>query len=117
MKHSIPTYDLNHIFQHGFFIERIENRTKGSEDILMDKGIHRDSHYIFTCMEHGHIKMMVDFNIVEAREPAIFCILPGQVHQGLIMDNVSGWFVALKADLVPDTVRSVFEEALVEIKD
>jgi hypothetical protein len=56
--------------------------------------------------------MMVDFNIIEAENSTIFCVLPGQVHQGFLMDNVNGWFVAVKSDMVPDAVRSVFEEFL-----
>ncbi|MFZ4929619.1 helix-turn-helix domain-containing protein [Chryseobacterium sp. Mn2064] len=116
MKQTIPTYDLSGISKHRFFIERMEKRTRGADDMLLDKGIHRDSHYIFTCMESGYVKMMVDFKTVEAEGPTIFCVLPGQVHQGLVMENVSGWFVAVKSDLVPDIVRSVFEETLIEIQ-
>ncbi|MET3036101.1 helix-turn-helix transcriptional regulator [Chryseobacterium sp. NRRL B-14859] len=115
MNHSIPTYDLNDVFQRNFLVERIENRILNSEDILLNKGVHRDSHYIFSCLEKGYVKMMVDFKIYEAREPSIFCVLPGQVHEGLIMENVSGWFVAVKADLIPDIVRAVFEESTAEI--
>ncbi|WP_343659190.1 helix-turn-helix domain-containing protein [Chryseobacterium sp.] len=117
MKQTIPTYDLNGISHHQFHVKRMDQHTQIAEDnILMDKGIHRDSHYIFTCMESGHVKMMVDFKTVEAKGPALFCVLPGQVHQGLLMNNISGWFVAVKAELVPDTVRSFFDESLVEIQ-
>ncbi|MBV8324970.1 AraC family transcriptional regulator [Chryseobacterium sp.] len=116
MKKTIPTYDLNDISQLGFVIERIEKRTQDSEDILLNKGIHRDSHYIFSCMESGYVKMMVDFNTIESRDSCIFCVLPGQVHQGFVMNEVNGWFLAIKADLIPDTVRSVFEESLEEIR-
>lgn len=116
MKKTIPTYDLSGISSHGILVERIENRTRSTHDNLFDKGIHRDSHYIFCFLESGHVKMMVDFNIVESKKACLFCLLPGQVHQGLLMENVSGWFVAVATNLVPDSVRSVFEESLVEIK-
>lgn len=116
MKQTIPTYDLNGITHHQFHVKRMDKRTQDAEDILLDKGIHRDSHYIFTCMESGHVRMMVDFKTVEAKDSAIFCVLPGQVHQGLLMKNVCGWFVAVKAELVPDTVRSFFDESLGEIQ-
>ncbi|WP_419486937.1 helix-turn-helix domain-containing protein [Chryseobacterium bernardetii] len=112
MKHTIPTYDLSDISRHRFHIKRMDQHTYYAENILLDKGIHRDSHYIFTFMESGHVKMMVDFNIIEAENSTIFCVLPGQVHQGFLMDNVNGWFVAVKSDMVPDAVRSVFEEFL-----
>ncbi|WP_326984504.1 helix-turn-helix domain-containing protein [Chryseobacterium sp. MYb264] len=114
MRKSIPTYDLSDISRHQFVVEKIT--LNSTEDHLIDKGIHRDSHYIFTIMESGHVKMMVDFNIIEAQDAVVFCVLPGQVHQGLFMKEVSGWFVAVKTDLVPDLIRQVFEESLMEIK-
>jgi AraC family transcriptional regulator, transcriptional activator of pobA len=116
MKQSIPTYDLNSITQHGILIERIEKRTMNTEGNLFDKGIHRDSHYIFTYLERGRAKMMVDFKMIEAQDTAVFFLLPGQVHEGILMDDVSGWFIAVKADLLPDTLRSVFEESLIDIQ-
>ncbi|MDR3023434.1 helix-turn-helix domain-containing protein [Chryseobacterium sp.] len=116
MKQTIPTYDLNGISHHKFHVKRMDERTQDAEDILLDKGIHRDSHYIFTCMESGHVKMMVDFKMIESKDSGIFCVLPGQVHQGLLMKDVCGWFVAVKAELVPDTVRSFFDESLSEIQ-
>ncbi|AZA84626.1 AraC family transcriptional regulator [Chryseobacterium lactis] len=116
MKKAIPTYDLSSISEHRFHVKRMDLRTLDSEEILMDKGIHRDSHYIFTCMESGHVKMMVDFNMIEAQQSTVFCVLPGQVHQGLLMKDVNGWFVAVKSDLIPEVVRSVFEESLEGIR-
>lgn len=116
MKQSIPTYDLNSITQHGILIERIEKRTMSTEGNLFDKGIHRDSHYIFTYLERGRAKMMVDFKTIEAEDTAVFFLLPGQVHEGILMDDVSGWFIAVKADMLPDTLRSVFEESLIDIQ-
>ncbi|KPE52922.1 helix-turn-helix domain-containing protein [Chryseobacterium indologenes] len=116
VKQSIPTYDLNDISQRGFIVERMDDRIKHPEETFVDKGVHRDSHYIFTFMKSGHVRMMVDFNRVEAEGASMFCVLPGQVHQGLLMKDVSGWFAAVKTDLVPDTVRVVFEETLTEIE-
>jgi len=116
MKKTIPTYDLTDISRHGILIERMDKETKNLDDNLFDKGIHRDSHYIFTFLERGHVKMMVDFKVMESQETVLFCLLPGQVHQGLLFEEVSGWFVAVKADWVPDMVRAVFEESLVDIQ-
>jgi AraC family transcriptional activator of pobA len=115
MKQTIPTYDLTGITRHGILIERVEKRTMSTENNLFDKGIHRDSHYIFTFLESGHARMMVDFKMIEAKDAAVFFLLPGQVHEGILMDKVSGWFVAVKADILPDSVRSVFEENLLDI--
>jgi len=115
MRPNIPTYDLTGISAHQFIVEKI-NHTQHARKALLDRGIHRDSHYIFTIMEQGFVRMMIDFAVIEARESCIFCIMPGQVHQGLLMEDVVGWFVAVKADFVPDTVRSVFEESLTKIE-
>ncbi|MEJ5049793.1 helix-turn-helix domain-containing protein [Chryseobacterium culicis] len=116
MKQTIPTYDLNGISHHQFHVKRMDKSTQEAEDILLDKGIHRDSHYIFTCMESGHVRMMVDFKTIEAKDSTLFCVLPGQVHQGLLMKDVCGWFVAVKAELVPEAVRTFFDESLGEIQ-
>jgi len=116
MKQTIPTYDLSGITRHGILVERIEKRTLSTEDNLFDKGLHRDSHYIFTFLESGQAKMMVDFRMIEAQDKAVFFLLPGQVHEGILMENVTGWFIAVKAELLPDSVRSVFEETLVDIQ-
>lgn len=116
MKQTIPTYDLNGISHHQFHVKRMDKSIQEAEDILLDKGIHRDSHYIFTCMESGHVRMMVDFKTIEAKDSTLFCVLPGQVHQGLLMKDVCGWFVAVKAELVPDAVRTFFDESLGEIQ-
>lgn len=116
MKKTIPTYDLNNVSRHGIVVEKVERRLMETEDNLIDKGIHRDNHYIFMFLESGYAKMMVDFTIIETHEPAIFFLLPGQVHQGLILNDVCGWFLAVKTEVLPDFVRSVFEESLVEAK-
>ncbi|KFE96999.1 helix-turn-helix domain-containing protein [Chryseobacterium luteum] len=115
MKQTIPTYDLNSITRHGILIERIESRTMSAEDYLFDKGIHRDSHYIFAFLESGRAGMMVDFKMIEMCSTSVFFLLPGQVHEGILVEEVTGWFMAVEADLLSDAVRSVFEESLVDI--
>ncbi|MBT2623167.1 helix-turn-helix domain-containing protein [Chryseobacterium sp. ISL-6] len=114
MKQTIPTFSLNSISKHGFIVEKITDRISSPDDNLMDKGIHRDSHYIFMFLQTGYAKMMVDFKVIEAENTNIYCLLPGQVHQGLLMDKVCGWFVAVNVDLVPDFIRSVFEESIMD---
>lgn len=112
---TIPTYDLNNISEHGFIVEKITDRINSVEDNLMDKGIHRDSHYIFMFLQTGYAKMMVDFKIMEAENANIYCLLPGQVHQGLLTNKACGWFVAVNVDLVPHFIRSAFEESIVDM--
>lgn len=113
MKQTIPTYSLNSISKHGFIVEKMTVRINSPNDNIIDKGIHRDSHYIFMFLQTGYAKMMVDFKIMEVENANIYCMLPGTVHQGLTMKEVCGWFVAVNVDLIPDFIRSAFEESII----
>jgi AraC-like DNA-binding protein len=113
MKQTIPTYSLNSISKHGFIVEKMTVRINSPNDNIIDKGIHRDSHYIFMFLQTGYAKMMVDFKIMEVENANIYCMLPGTVHQGLAMKEACGWFVAVNVDLIPDFIRSAFEESII----
>lgn len=112
MKQTIPTYSLNSISKHGFIVEKMTERISSPHDNITDKGIHRDSHYIFMFLQTGYAKMMVDFKIMEAEGAHIHCLLPGQVHQGLLANEACGWFVAVNVELVPEFIRIAFEESI-----
>ncbi|ASK30584.1 AraC family transcriptional regulator [Chryseobacterium sp. T16E-39] len=112
MRQNIPTYNLNSVSQHGFIVEKMTEHTNNPHYNIVDKGIHRDSHYIFMFLQTGYAKMMIDFKIMEVEGPHIHCLLPGQVHQALLTNNACGWFVAVNADLVPDFIRIAFEESM-----
>ncbi|ANI88493.1 AraC family transcriptional regulator [Arachidicoccus ginsenosidimutans] len=116
MQKNIPTYTLNNISKHGLVVERITKRFEDPIENPVTKGIHRDSHYIFMFVQSCEAKMMVDFKTFKLSNAGVFCVLPGQVHQSLGIENISGWFVAANVDFIPDYVRTVFEESLVAIK-
>jgi AraC-like DNA-binding protein len=69
---------------------------------------HRDDHYIFIFQERGEGKMMVDFKEVYVKGSGVFCILPGQVHYGVVMDHADVWFLALDAGWIHEHYRPVF---------
>lgn len=75
-------------------------------------GIHRDDHYVFFLIEKGDGSLMVDFNEVSIFGPALYYILPGQVHHVLASYNVNGWFIAADTMLVPAHYREVFENQI-----
>ncbi|UQB67154.1 helix-turn-helix domain-containing protein [Epilithonimonas zeae] len=110
MNKNIPTYSLNDITKDGMFIEIVRENSGETNKDIEEKGIHRDSHYLFLFLQSGKAEVMVDFKDFKMEGPAIFCIRPGQVHYSKNFD-IYGWFLAVNSDLVPNEVRTVFEES------
>lgn len=75
-------------------------------------GAHRDDHYIFFLLEHGVGSLMIDFQEVKITGPALYYVLPGQVHHRIRNEYAVGWFVAVDTLLIPPAQRNVFENQL-----
>ncbi len=107
---TIPVHKLQEHTDQRYHLERVDGLSDiGEKAALMDS--HRDDHYIFLLQEKGWSKMMVDFNSHVVKGNTIFFVSPGQVHnyQGADMD-MSGWFLAIDAGLIPDLFRNVLED-------
>lgn len=102
---EIPIHRLHEQTNLGLWIQHIE--LQGHHEKALD--VHRDDHYIFAIMEKGACQITVDFSLFEARESALFYVLPGQIHHGAVTNNITGWFVALDAAYIPEAYRKVFE--------
>ncbi|PZU86142.1 MAG: AraC family transcriptional regulator [Chryseobacterium sp.] len=111
MNKNIPTYSLNDITKDGMFIEIVRENSEETNKDIEEKGVHRDSHYLFLFLQSGRAEVMVDFKDFKMEGPSVFCITPGQVHYSKNFD-IYGWFLAVNSDLVPNEVRTVFEELL-----
>lgn len=114
MNKNIPTYNLNDISKNGLVIEPVRKTSEKTNRDIEEKGVHRDSHYLFLFLQMGKADVMVDFKDFKVEGPAVFCIMPGQVHYSNNFD-ICGWFLAVNSDLVPNEVRIVFEESLFPI--
>jgi len=114
MSKNIPTYNLNHISKDGLVIELVRETSEETNRDIEEKGVHRDSHYLFLFLQSGKAEVMVDFKDFEVEGPAIFCITPGQVHYSKNFD-IYGWFLAVNSELVAAEVRAVFEESVFPI--
>ncbi|MDP9956420.1 AraC-like DNA-binding protein [Epilithonimonas hungarica] len=114
MSKNIPTYNLNHISKDGLVIELVKETSEETNRDIEEKGVHRDSHYLFLFLQSGKAEVMVDFKDFEVEGPAIFCITPGQVHYSKNFD-IYGWFLAVNSELVAAEVRAVFEESVFPI--
>ncbi|WP_027384567.1 AraC family transcriptional regulator [Epilithonimonas caeni] len=114
MNKNIPTYNLNDVTKDGLFIEIIRENSGETNKDIEEKGIHRDSHYLFLFLQSGKAEVMVDFKDFRVEGPAIFCITPGQVHYSKNFD-IYGWFLAVNSELLSAEVRAVFEESIFPI--
>lgn len=106
-KNTIPLHSLDN---NTLGIEVKQLKQLGEIDASLINTAHRDDHYIFIFHEKGHTRMMVDFNELAANGRGVYCILPGQVHHGMAIENASLWFLAVDRSLVNAPFRSVFEE-------
>lgn len=116
-KNAIPFYSLDGDTGIGIEIKRIKDLA--AEEARYVNTAHRDDHYIFIFQESGSGTMMVDFKEVSVKGRGIYCILPGQVHYGVVMDAAMVWFLAVDVGLVSEQYRPLLEDRhqLVDIND
>lgn len=55
---------------------------------------------------------MIDFQEVEIPSPALYCILPTQIHHRLRDEVADGWFIAIDTAFMSRECRDVFEGQL-----
>jgi AraC family transcriptional activator of pobA len=93
----------------------LEIRFFGPGDIAKEVetlGAHRDDHYIFFLLKENSGSIMIDFHEVTVTGPAIYYVLPGQVHHRIRAEEACGWYIAVDTMLVPPAHRNVFENQL-----
>lgn len=108
-KQVIPVHTLDELSPLGLEIRMVDEAMDISAEAL---GAHRDDHYIFILLEKGNGRMMVDFQQHHLSAPALFYVLPGQVHQYIVTGNVSGWFMAADRLLIGDLFQPVLHETV-----
>ena len=108
----IPLHQLQEITATGLRLAHI-SAGDAQEDNIAALGAHRDDHYLFFVLEKGFGSMMIEFQEVEIPAPALYYVLPTQIHRRLRNEQADGWFVALDTAFVPRECRDVFEGQLV----
>lgn len=106
-KNKIPVYSLGGKIGIGIEIKYITDMSAEEEQFLHTA--HRDDHYIFIFHERGVGTMMIDFKQVTAKGCGVFCILPGQVHYGVVMEQAAVWFLAVDVELVHEQFRPLLQ--------
>ncbi|AJW63119.1 Arabinose operon regulatory protein [Elizabethkingia miricola] len=71
--------------------------------------IHRDDHYMFILQQKGEFTIEADFKIIEMKGAALCYVAPGQIHQYIHQKDNEGWFLFLKAGIVPENYWEVFD--------
>jgi AraC family transcriptional activator of pobA len=105
---GIPTFNLRGRGKEMFEIAKVSDPL-----LLQNNKPHRDENYILIFQERGVSRVMIDFREVEAKGCAALCILPGQVHHGIYVKNSVFWFIAVDADWIHHSFRSVLMESAV----
>lgn len=101
----IPVHRLQEETSLGLWVRHFE--LSGTTEKAL--GVHRDDHYIFAVQEKGACRMTVDFKEISTSGSALFYVLPGQVHHGVITQDITCWFIAVDTALIEDEYRKVFE--------
>ncbi|MCT3733733.1 helix-turn-helix domain-containing protein [Elizabethkingia anophelis] len=71
--------------------------------------IHRDDHYMFILQQKGEFILEVDFKNIEMKEASLCYVAPGQIHQYIHQKDNAGWFLFIKANLVPESYREILD--------
>jgi AraC family transcriptional activator of pobA len=71
---------------------------------------HRDTNFILAFLKTGSCEMVVDFEKLRIQGPSIFCILPGQIHQGLSLSGIQAWILGVDGALIDPLMRQVLIE-------
>jgi len=107
---NISTHSLRDITDQGISLDKFIGT--GNDERLYKKSAHRrDDHYLFIFQKNGRSKIVIDFKDVELIGSVVLCILPGQVHYGVAVDNnTEAWLITLDINFVNDDFRAIFDD-------
>jgi AraC family transcriptional activator of pobA len=105
-KKDIPVYNLEPFSKWGIFIRSL---SENAVDSRVEQA-HRDENYIFIFQESGKGSFMVDFKEIILQNRVACCVFPGQVHYEISNFDSKGFIIALNNDLVPDHIRTIFDQ-------
>ncbi|MDR1882720.1 MAG: AraC family transcriptional regulator [Prevotella sp.] len=113
MKEQIPTHKIQEKITTGIFLKRYQDgkATQNGNPTPVIEYAHRDNHYLFYLQEKGENCYLIDFKEYKITGTGLVCVLPGQVHLGVTMDNVSGWLLGIDSLFVKDEWKELLEMA------
>lgn len=82
-----------------------------TEELLLKPAHRRGDHYLFIFQKQGISILMVDFQEITMVGSQLLCILPGQVHRTLFVeDHTEAWLLTVDGALIFDDNRSIFDD-------
>jgi AraC family transcriptional activator of pobA len=108
---KIPLHQILSGFTIGLRMAHFQTGIAQDDDVAA-LGAHRDDNYIFFVLETGSALIMVDFHEIEIQAPALYYVLPTQVHNRMRNELANGWFIAVDTSLISRECRNVFEGKL-----
>jgi AraC family transcriptional activator of pobA len=109
MKPQIPIFSLQGSGMDSFDIHHVT----ADLDLNRLSMPHRDKNYILGFQASGTCKMVVDFKEIVISGAAIFCILPGQIHHGVGLQDINAWIIPVDGALLEPSTRQVFIESAI----
>jgi AraC-like DNA-binding protein len=112
----IPLHKIHEKSPSGILLKHLcdNSSARDGKDLSPAAGeTHRDNYYLFLFLESGEAHLLLDFREYHIRGAVFGCILPGQVHAYMTLNNVSGWIMCLDALFVKDEWKDIFETVLI----
>lgn len=107
---TIIKYFHKDITEHKVSIYKILG-SEVTEELILKPAHRRGDHYLFIFQKAGRSKLMVDFQEVILDGSILLCILPGQVHHTVFVENhTEAWIITVDSTIVFDEHRSVFDD-------
>lgn len=72
--------------------------------------VHRDDNFLLIFQQEGTIKLLVDFLEITIEGAAVFCLLPGQVHQGVFAQGSTAYALAVDSACLKEDTRTTLTE-------
>jgi AraC-like DNA-binding protein len=116
MKELIPIHKIQEKFMTGIFLKRYRDGkaiVNGNPAPAYPEYLHSDNHYLFALQEKGESGLLIDFKKYAMTGATLICILPGQVHFGVEMNDVTGWVLGIDPLYVKDEWKESLETVLV----
>ncbi|MDR2847528.1 MAG: AraC family transcriptional regulator [Bacteroidales bacterium] len=112
---KIPVHKIHEKFATGIFLKRYQDGaiSQNGNPASGVKEKHRDNHYLFVLQEKGEFSLQIDFREYRTADTMLVCVLPGQVHFGAELGNVSGWLLGIDALYVRDEWKEILETLLI----
>lgn len=106
----LPHYPLSPLARAGVLVRPLAEAAQAAAHPL--GAAHRDAHYLLVLLTAGALHLMLDFEALTLRAPAVLLISPGQVHQLRGVDAPRGWGVSFEPSLVAEDTRAFLEQQL-----